>query len=497
MFLIDDLIRAAWSGARRRRLEAEFAVREAEIANRLLRDAARESWNDDDDDDYPSDRPGSSDPKSSLALAGYGWPGRQLTLDVARNISRHLERRNPKARGILKRVAQLALGKTGMQVKLADPRAKEVWERFTSRRKWRKREREALKRLLRDGEVLLRLWRWMPDGRGPDFRFVNPETLTGEMGHAAGIETWPGDAELVAGFWVKRGWGAERIPAEECVWVRAGVDSDELRGLPELLSLMDPLTMHNSLLRSVLTTAKARNAYAIIMKHRGATPDQLATLAAAKRTGTRSVTDSGSSRTLNRLKVRSGTVLHTGAQTEVDLKSPNIQAADQMNLSREIDLLASQGTGLAEHYQRMDSQGLTVAGVQMAEGPTELMVDDWQAVVAEEITRPALRLVLMASEEFAGSPDEAERVAEKAEIEGRRFPRRNRLQEVQADDVQHRSGAMSLRTRQIRDGLDPDRETEALVREEKLNGPYRPGAGGDDDDGDDGDKARAGAAARK
>jgi len=509
MFIIDDLIRAAWGDAKRRRLETEFAVHEAELANNLLRQAVRESWNDDDDDDYPSDRPGSSDPKDTLALAGHGWPGRHLTLDVARNISRHLARRNPKARGILKRLSQLTLGKNGMQVKLQDERAKEVWERFSRGRKWRKREREALKRLLRDGEVLLRLWRAMPDGRGADLRFINPESLTGDSGHSQGIETWPGDAELVKAFHVKRGWGSERIPAMECVWVKAGVDSDELRGLPELLSLMDPLTMHNSLLRSVLTTAKARNAYAIIMKHKGATPDQIATLAAAKRTGTRSVTDSGTSRSLNRLKVRSGTVLHTGARTEVDMMSPNIQAGDQMNLSREIDLLASQGTGLAEHYQRMDSQGLTEAGVQMAEGPTELAVDDWQALVAEEITRPALRLVLMSSEEFASSPEEAERIAAEAEIEGRRFQRRDRVQQVQADRMQTQDGVMSMRTRQIRDGLDPDREAEALANEEPLNGPYGPGGkNGDNDDDDDEegkgakgvdkrqdkDKARAGAA---
>jgi len=479
--------------------EAQFAVGEARLANRMLLEASRESWNDDDDDDYPSDRPGSSDPKSGLALAGYGWPGRAMTLEAARNISRRLARRNPKARGILKRLSQLTLGKNGLQVKIEDERAKDIWERFTERRNWRKREREALKRLLRDGETLLRLWYRMPDGHGPDFRFINPESLTGDSGHSQGIETWPGDAELVKAFHVKRGWGSERVPATECVWVKTGVDSDELRGLPELLSLMDPLTMHNSLLRSVLTTAKARNAYAIIMKHKGATPDQIATLAAAKRTGTRSVTDSGTSRSLNRLKVRSGTVLHTGARTEVDMKSPNIQAADQMNLSREIDLLASQGTGLAEHYQRMDSQGLTEAGVQMAEGPTELAVDDWQAVVAEEITRPALRLVLMASEEYASSPAEAERIAAEAEIEGRRFQRRDRLQQVQADRVQTQDRVMSLRTRQIRDGPDPDREDEAPSGEEKLNGPYRPGAGDDDDDGDYDerkakDKARAGAA---
>ena len=496
MFIIDDIVRAAFAGARRRRLEAEFSVREAELANRMLDSAIRESsWNDDDDEDYPSDAPGSGDPKSSIALAGYGWPGRELTLDVARNISRRLERRNPKARGILKRMAQLTLGKTGMQVKLKDERAKEVWNRFSKGRKWRKREREALRRLLRDGEVLLRLWRAMPDGRGPDFRFINPESLSSDSGHSDGIETWPGDAELPLAFWVKRATGTERIPAEECIFCKAGVDSDELRGLPELLSLMDPLTMHDSLLRAVLTSAKARNAYAIIMKHRRATPDQVSSFVAAKRTGTRTVTDSGTQRSLSRNKIRSGTILNVGANTDVDLKSPNIQASDQMNLSRELDLLASQGTGLAEHYQRMDSQGLTEAGVQMAEGPTELMTDDWQVTVAEEITRPALRLVLLASDEFRNSPDEAEKIASEAEIEGRRFQRRDRVQQIQADRMQTQDGIMSMRTRQIRDGLDPDREAEALATEEPKNDPYRPVTPGEDDDGDTpATQARSGAA---
>lgn len=480
--LLLDRYRRARAQARYDQLSVEFDAAEAAIGLKMAMEVL-ESWEDDEDD-------------SDKGLIGGGMFRKAeipyLTTTIAdlghaRNLSRMLVRGHYKARGALRNTRNLVLGAGGMQVKLKGERASEAWWAWSARERWRKREREALWRLLRDGEMLLRFF---DDGARLRVRFVDPENLVGSMKHPKGVETEPDDVETPVAFWIRRSASetdAERVPAAECVWAKVGTDANEMRGLPWLFCLLNLLQRQGNHLKALMASAVLRNAYAIVHKHK-AGPQQIADHVARIRTGTREVTDSGTKRTIKRQVVRPGTHLHVGAGDDVDFKSPNIEAGDQVKLCREMDLAGSQGTGLAEHYYRMDTEARTMAGVIMSEGPTEAMVLDLQAVVAEDIVRPVLLKVMesaltSAAAEIATGEAAPEAIAGEAVITGPRFPRRDRDKQVVADLKLYNAGAISLRTVQIRDGLDPDEEKEQIAQDEAASGVY--GDGGADDTGEE------------
>ena len=127
----------------------------------------------------------------------------------------------------------------------------------------------------------------------------------------------------------------------------------------------------------------------------------------------------------------------------------------------------------------MEAHSATLAGILVAETPGVKTIERLQGTAEDEIERPAWHHWLGWMYRWHGLPKSRAEVDEAATFQGPRYPRRERLDEVNADSRLYRDGAMSLRTYRIRDNLDPDEEAARCAEEEQAQGAY--GAGRDED----------------
>lgn len=155
------------------------------------------------------------------------------------------------------------------------------------------REKECRGRLIRDGEVLLRLG---PGKQDRDFlpwvRQVEPEQVRQPTGYPEiegvdpddvdwqwGVATSRKDAEREYGRWVaypdSGGADGEFVPAGELVAAKANVDRMIKRGLPDFFPVEGHLQVILGLLGNMGQTGKAQAAIAWIEKYATATPEQV------------------------------------------------------------------------------------------------------------------------------------------------------------------------------------------------------------------------------
>ncbi|MGN1274759.1 MAG: phage portal protein, partial [Thermoguttaceae bacterium] len=138
---------------------------------------------------------------------------------------------------------------------------------------WFARQQEILRRKDRDGEAFLRFF-VDQDGQ-TRVRFIEPEDvftpkdLRPETGSPSrnpvrfGVQTAPGDAESVQGFWVN----GQFVPAREVQHRKANVDGAVPRGIPVFYPVRKNLHRAEKLLRNMSVVAEVQSAIAIIRKH--------------------------------------------------------------------------------------------------------------------------------------------------------------------------------------------------------------------------------------
>lgn len=450
--LLADKLATSSTIARLERMEAEVVERMISHAHEFYSDPYSEY-----DDERDSRRPVGGDTGKGAYLGPF-W-----SLEQSRNASRQLVGSSPTAIGLIERMSDFVLGRMGLTTTLdmEDEKVSKAllteWWNWQRRVRWDRKRREALERTLRDGELFLRFF-----DRGPRknlaVRFIDPEQVQE-------IRTAEGDAETVESIMIRQNQAQMMsVPAEDSVFFKIGSDSNEKRGKPWLHQVANDIRRFDAFVEDLALLIHIRTAIAIVRQHKGS-PAQIQAFADTKKTGTSTVTDSGSQRQIRRQKIRAGSIIDVG-NTEVKYLEPKIDIQKLEGYGHQIALRIAQRTGLPLHLAWMESESSTYAGILVSETPGIRTLDRWQGDVSDCVELPVFTRWLRWRQRWFGLPASVEAILAAVSFEGPRYPRREREKEVKADVILVQGKIMSKRTAAIRDSLDPDREAELIAEEE-------------------------------
>jgi capsid protein len=333
-------------------------------------------------------------------------------------------------------------------------RADEIWEQFLVENERHYSFREHARRTWRDGECFLRLFsnpEWPPA-----VRFVDPELIGGHTQSVGtqGIVTAPHDVETPVAFLKVNPTAphdVERIPAEEMLLTRIGVDSNEKRGLSLLAPLLGVLDSYEKWMETEILARKLQSSIVLWRKVQGSPQlvDGLADQAGV------------SGRDGRRERFAPGTVLTTNHGTDIQFLQPNTNFGDAVPLGRMLLLSAAAGAGLPEFMLTADASNANFASTMVAEGPAVKFFQSEQQFFAAEFTRVWRWIMREAIQQHHLPEDFFERV----EIRWA-FPQlvnRDRSKERLADVRLIEAGVLSRAEVARRDGVDP-----LIMRAERL-----------------------------
>jgi capsid protein len=410
------------------------------------------------------------DPGRWQLLGGAAAPITENARRDARDRARLLVTHNPHARNILRLLEAYVAG-PGLKLtcQLCDcespdtkdaellARVERLWEEFLAANQTHYSFREHARRSWRDGECFVR--RFSSAQWPPAVRFVDPERIgpTPEAPDSAGIITATGDVETPAAYLHVDDSGrlSERIPADDMLHTRVGVDSNQKRGVTVFTPVLDVLDNFDQWMKTELLARKLQSSIVLWRKVQGS-PQQAASLADS--VGTAGGIGGGRSE-----RVRPGTVLTTNHATEIQFLQPQTNFGDAVPLGRMLLLATAAGAGLPEFMLTADASNANYASTMVAEGPAVKLFQSEQAFFAAEFTRlwrwvmrEAVRLGLL-------TPQELSRVAPDwtfPQLVNRDRPR-ERMADVRLVETRVLSRAEVAR----REGLDPVRMQVEIAEE--------------------------------
>ncbi len=389
-----------------------------------------------------------------------------------RDQARKLVRENPHARNILRLLEAYVVGE-GLRLTFrvqdenrTEPDRKKtdlfkrLWNQFLEANKAHFSFQEYARRVWRDGECFLRIY---PDTNWPpQVRFIDPEWIaaTSTQPDSQGIETEQGDVETVRYYLKidpKNGELIERIPADEILHSRIGVDSNEKRGISFFASMIDSLDQFQQWQETELRARKLQSSIVLWRKVQGG-PAQASAMAESARTGTLP----GTPHDLNQERVRPGTILTTSAGTEIKFLQPDTNFGDAVPLGRMLLLGIASGAGIPEFMLTSDASNGNYASTMVAEGPAVKLFQCEQNYFCSEFERLWKRLMQEAVFQNQLDDESLQQVElhwSKPELVSRDRPR-----ERQADVALVNAKVLSRAAVQRKENLDPQqmqREIEA------------------------------------
>lgn len=390
----------------------------------------------------------------------------------ARQRARQLVTHHPHARNILRLLEAYVAG-PGLKLthQLCDceaphgadadilRRVDRLWEEFLAENQTHYSFREHARRSWRDGECFVR--RFASPDWPPALRFVDPECIgpAADAPASAGILTASGDVETPVTYLRldDAGQVSERIPADQMLHTRLGVDSNQKRGVSIFAPLLDALDSYDQWMKTELQARKLQSSIVLWRKVQGS-PQQAMSLADGAGSG------GGRSE-----RVRPGTILTTNHATEIQFLQPHTNFGDAVPLGRMLLLAIAAGAGLPEFMLTADASNANYASTMVAEGPAVKLFQSEQTFFAMEFTRlwkwvmrEAVQLGLLAADELARVvPDWT-------------FPQlvnRDRPRERLADVRLVETGVLSRAEVARREGLDPVRMQAEISTEAAAGGP--------------------------
>lgn len=453
---------------------------------------------------------------------GQQWPLWQnlQQLGYYRQQSRVLCRTNSQAAGLLKNLTNYLIGPGftyaaapkphaadadgatpgdqpgGRTQKLVDM-VQRVIDRFTGeadphsgQTPWGRREREAFRRVPRDGEAFLRLFRVRGDGSEPcrvDVRFVEPEQVTDYPGgtveqgwsfgirhrvEADGSEDVERVEEYYACYSADPGRG-ELIPAADIIHIKnPDEDSTVKRGLP--LFFGDTHAAFDraaKLQRNLSEGAALQAAIAWIEQFDAASKAQVQAYQDAQTDFRRPAPYSETGREDQFTHYPPGSVPKIGKGKAYVPPPYNAGAASQQAIVQG-DLMGALASTCAPQFFGGDASNNNYASIQMAGAPfVKLAVAD-QAYYASHFARAVWAAVLWAVE-CGELPREALAVV-RLTVEPPQVLHSDPLQQAQTDQIYVTVGAKSPQTVSAEIGCDPDAELANIVRRQQELGPQGP-----------------------
>ena len=206
--------------------------------------------------------------------------------------------------------------------------------------------------------------------------------------------------------------------------------------------------------------AEIQSAIALIRKHAAATGAAVERFVQSQADRTAASPNTG--RAAHFRRYGPGTILDAFAGTQYEFPAAGIDAARYVAvLQAELRAIASRLV-MPEFMLTSDASTANYASTMVAEGPAVKMFQRLQADMLEDDLE-LLRRVVRHAVAAGRLPPEA---AAAVEIRGvtPSVAVRDRLRDAQADQILLRSGAMSVETMAVRQGLDPDHEQRLIAQ---------------------------------
>lgn len=340
------------------------------------------------------------------AYKGHVGADQQVMIAQARRFFRF----DPNAQTSVFGVMEYLLGK-GVTItpKSQDPRIWKLWRNFWTSpdNQMAIRQFEIVKRLLRDGETMLRYFTKDKAGTKTPFtlvRFIDPidvrrgtkESNDNTDKTSQGIIFDENDAEkALAYFMRKRNNPAEeeKVDAVEVQHIKFPVaDMDQPRGESALQCVMDMFTHYKQWLKNRMILNKLRTAIFAVREIDVASGANVSSLAQSLPASAR---DAGSGEN-KKQNIRPGTLYTPPPGVKLRMESANINASDVKEDGRNIKLEMAAGTRLPE-YMFGDASNANFASTQMAESPFVKYIHFLQAYLEATLWQPMFRRVVQAA----------------------------------------------------------------------------------------------------
>lgn len=391
-------------------------------------------------------------------------------LDTLRKESRKAYYRHPYGRNLVNSYVKFVIGKgiiVDFQEKNKEALAAIIkyWNGFKKANKWFSLQREAVTRSLRDGEFFIRQFPML--GSPPILRFIDPENVNSPDSKAPdGIETDPDDVEAVIAYHVQKGMSHIKVPANEVIHHKLGVDRNVRRGRPLLESMLGYLTKYDKWLDARIVLNLVRTSFALVRHVKGA-PTNISTLRSAiasNKTTPTSETDKSK-------MLRPGTIISATPGVDYEMIGPNLEARDAAQDGRTILMALAAGGGLPDVFVTMDFSNSNFASTVVAQNPAIRTFEEHEEIYSE----PFSEMITWCLEDGvrqglipATVTDEDGNTREINLDHNIAYPpllKRDLLNEVNAWEKMMALRISSGRTASLNLGLNPDQEGEFLDEE--------------------------------
>jgi hypothetical protein len=404
-------------------------------------------------------------------------------LDILRKESQKAFYRNPYGRNIINTYVKFVIGK-GIIIDFKE-KAEEAlhaiitwWGKFARLNKWYSFQREFVTRSLRDGEVFV--WRFIMSDSPPILRFVDPERVgSADPKFPEGIETDPNDVEHIVAYHIQRGSLADtvRIPAENMIHFKMGVDRNVRRGRPMLESMLPYLTKYDKWLDARMVLNIVRTSIALVRTVKGS-PTNISSLRSAINSNKTSSNETDKAKML-----RSGTIITATPGVEYEMLSPNLDARDAAQDGRTILLALAAAAGLPDVFVTSDFAQANFASTVTAQNPAIRAFEEHQEIYSE----PFSEIISWCLEDGLDKGEIPDTVNDEKglrainldhEISYPPLLKRDFLSEVNAwERMVTVLAVSSKRTASLALGLDPDQEKKLIDEEGGNQAPEPTGNG--------------------
>ena len=315
---------------------------------------------------------------------------------------------------------------------------REAVKYFWKQNRMEKRQKDIVKKLLRDGEVFLQFF----ENKGNGFsrvRFIDPLSVVS-------VNKDERDNELVKSYTIQvtdsEGNAEEKeIAAEDILHIRVFSDMDEDRGRPLLQVIAKDIKRYNSWLDARHILALIRSSFVLekIM------PNQ--------------------PKEVTKPMPKPGTMLVHSDRIQYKFNNPNLQSGDAEKDGRLFRLRISGGLNTPE-YMLGDASNANYASTLEAGSPFLKMIEDIQDTLKEDFEL-LIRKVIERYQN-AGTLLQIPQSQIAVDIEFPSVEKRKILDETKAYDEQLAMGIVSKTTVAMKLGYDYEEELRKQVKEEKL-----------------------------
>lgn len=431
-------------------------------------------------------------------------------------------RTNPHARGIIRTFEKFIIGKEFAidfadttkgtwnkdKTKLVQTNAEdaplmiqELWEDFADNNRFINRMKELVRRSFRDGGAFLRKYNL---NGFIVLRFIEPERIYNpdsgvgrgkvEEGDVSknvmrlrtdivgkpttiidGIEYLADDTETVVAYHVQKGQtgtATERVPAKDVLHTKPLADTNDLRGLLLLESVMRHLTNYAQWEEYRLVLNKMRTAVALVRRVDG-TAAQARGLIDGRSSpfpnpkAQEPVTQSGRRESM----LAPGTIITAGPGVDWDFKAPNLGAGDAERDGRRILLSVAAGMSLPEMLVTGDWSNSNYSSSVESRTPAVREWEDWQQFF-EPYIKQIINWVIEAAQESLGLPED---IDTKATIQWPQLIAKDSAKETNRNAVLREHGVISPQTWCAREDLVYADEIENMKQAAEDAGYTLPG----------------------